>query len=772
MMLRVRTLSLALLTLLVASAFGVQAIAAVPATMAIEGRLASAAGGQVADGDYSLTFRIYATKGAKSALWTEKVAKVTVKGGAFRHALGSVVPLSAKLLAGATFVGLQVAAEPELARNPIHSAPFAMLAGLAQGIACTGCVSLGALKIDGDLDLGGNAIKAKVLSAGSLQAATVTAGAFIGDGSKLTNVGAKAGKCQSGKVVTGIAGDGSLICASTASSLPKDGLEQVSNGVLTNVYIASAGSKKTPVKIEDNNPIGVYDTINLPDIGNVEKLSVSLKITNSDISGLEVILYDPNNAKYVLHAKSGSGQTLQGTWPTPNKLVSGNLGAWSGKNPKGLWRLRVVDNKFLNNGIDGELVSWSVGGGGLSNKVVTGKGVIWGKNGLQAEANSGPPDICAPLLTGRVYLDTKKGGFYVCDGGDWRLLLMETLCGNKVVNSDETCDDGNLISGDGCTAKCQKNVCGDGVVWKGKESCDDGNKVNNDACSNTCVANFKSVTFTTCGQSGRVGPSQNQCNNAYGAGNFLQGKVTVSSGIQSWKVPHTGVFRIETWGAKGGSAPGQAGGNGARMRGDFALSAGDVLWILVGQQGTGKQSSGGGGGTFVARGSSYQNAKPLIVAGGGGGGRSSSYVGPGRPGTTSTSGTAGKYAGGANGNGGKRSGGSVGGFAGGGFYTDGQQGPNSGTSGLAFVKGGAGGKQQDNSSNLAEDGGFGGGGGAMHNQNQGSGGGGGYSGGGAGHDSGGGPGWGGGGGSFNAGQNVSNSTGANSSHGKVTIATP
>ena len=761
-----------LLAALACLALSSVAQAAVPGTIAIEGRLATAAGGQVADGDYALTFRLYASKDAKTALWTELTAKVALKGGAFQHALGSIAPLNTKLLSGATHVGLQVAAEPELARVPVHAAPFALVAATADGLACTGCVSMGALKADGDLDLGGNAIKAKVISAGSVQATTIAANAFVGDGSKLTGVGTKAGKCPAGQLVNGIAGDGSLLCVSAAGSLPKDGLAQVSNGVLTNDYVASASSKNTPLAIQDNNPIGMYDSIDLPDIGSVQKLSVTIDIANSDIAGLDVILYDPNNAAYTLHSKSGSGQKLKATYPEPTKVAVGDLSVWSGKNPKGKWRLRVVDTKFLNNGNDGQLLSWSVGGGGLSNKVVTGDGVIWGKNGLQTQASAGAPEACTALGRGRMYIDTAKGGFYVCDGGDWRRLQMDALCGNKVVNSDETCDDGNTVSGDGCTDKCQKNVCGDGIIWIGKEQCDDGNQNDADACSNTCVSKFKAVTFTTCGQTGRLGPSQNQCNAAYGAGNELNGKVTVASGIQRWTVPYNGTFRIETWGAKGGSAPGFAGGNGARMRGDFQLKVGDVLWILVGQQGTGKQSSGGGGGTFVGVGPALAQAKPLIVAGGGGGGRSGNWTGPGKPGNTTPNGTAGKYAGGVNGNGGKRNNGTVGGFAGGGYYTDGQNnGGNSGTSGLAFIKGGEGGKQQDNSSNLAEDGGFGGGGGAMHNQNQGSGGGGGYSGGGAGHDDTG-PGWGGGGGSFNGGANVSNSEGANADHGKVTISAP
>ena len=54
------------------------------------------------------------------------------------------------------------------------------------------------------------------------------------------------------------------------------------------------------------------------------------------------------------------------------------------------------------------------------------------------------------------------------------------------------------------------------------------------------------------------------------------------------------------------------------MKGTFPLLKGEIIKILVGQEGGINRhwsSSGGGGGTFVVRG----NNKPLIIAGGGGG---------------------------------------------------------------------------------------------------------------------------------------------------------
>ena len=94
------------------------------------------------------------------------------------------------------------------------------------------------------------------------------------------------------------------------------------------------------------------------------------------------------------------------------------------------------------------------------------------------------------------------------------------------------------------------------------------------------------------------------------------------SGIQQWTVPHTGDYRIEVIGGAGGyglgSNNGQYRGRGARLRGNFRLSKGETIQILVGQEGSinlNGDSCGGGGGTFVVRGSNT----PLIIAGGGGG---------------------------------------------------------------------------------------------------------------------------------------------------------
>ncbi|MFP6683264.1 MAG: amidohydrolase family protein, partial [Polyangiaceae bacterium] len=85
-----------------------------------------------------------------------------------------------------------------------------------------------------------------------------------------------------------------------------------------------------------------------------------------------------------------------------------------------------------------------------------------------------------------------------------------TDCGDGVVDEGETCDDGNLADGDGCSASCGiENGCGDGVIDKG-EACDDGNLEDGDGCSSTC------------GQEGDCGNGKLEAGEACDDGNTVQ----------------------------------------------------------------------------------------------------------------------------------------------------------------------------------------------------------------------------------------------------------
>lgn len=234
-----------------------------------------------------------------------------------------------------------------------------------------------------------------------------------------------------------------------------------------------------------------------------------------------------------------------------------------------------------------------------------------------------------------------------------------------------------------------------------------------------------------------------------------------TSGIITWKVPTTGNYSFEIWGARGGNGaggPNYLGGYGARMKGTFALNNGDSIKILIGQMG-GASYGGGGGGTFVT----YANNVPLIVAGGGN--TASPWSSTASHAVTTTSGVSGS-SGLAGGSGG--TGGAGGGACAGGAGLTGDGGASSCGSTISpksFTNGGAGGTTCNSI------GGFGGGAGSDGCCQGSSGPGGGYSGGGG---TNGGSTYGGGGGSYNNGTSQSNDAGnsgtaTRSNNGQVII---
>lgn len=281
-----------------------------------------------------------------------------------------------------------------------------------------------------------------------------------------------------------------------------------------------------------------------------------------------------------------------------------------------------------------------------------------------------------------------------------------------------------------------------------------------------CSTSFAQIfTFTNAGATGNQGPTQAQVNTAY-TGTPLAGQVTVTAGIQFWTVPYTGQYIIEVQGAKGG---GTNGGLGASMIGEFSLTQGQVLKILVGQQGDGltvnRNDYSGGGGSFVAT----NTNTPLIVAGGGGGAQVSGQFTNATI-TTLANGASSGYSNGQpgnNGNGGTHINQTTDGGAG--FLTNGSSG-NPNPAPQSFVNGGQGGCNTW-SAGCGAQGGFGGGGASNRDSPSfnGAGGGGGYSGGAASYGNPGDPPAAGGGASFNSGTNQINTAGVNNGHGIVII---
>jgi len=409
--------------------------------MLYEGYLTSAGGGPAADGSYTVTFSLYDGEKAATAFWQEANVKISVSGGVFSYALGATKPVSIGQLQSvkSLWIGVKIGAESELPRSMVHSVPFAHVAQAANGLLCTGCVSVKSIKFDDNIDLGGNSIKAKGITAVTITASTVQAQQFIGDGSKLTGITIPTGTCKAGELVNGIKADGSLSCASAAASLPKDGLDEVSNGVLKNQFVESFSMPATDKDkgIPDNTGVDLVSSINVPGLGTTEQFfRIAVDLQNSDLSTVSVTLLPPNDKKVGITLCDPCGnknaKTLKTSYPDKSKVKTGDLSKWIGKDPKGIWNLKVKDVAFclpqldavncdVKNSRDGKLNSWSLSTQVLSNQkvqvtgdlVVTGK-VLTENKEIKLGAVS---DVCDASRAGVVRF--KNGAFEGCNGKSW-----------------------------------------------------------------------------------------------------------------------------------------------------------------------------------------------------------------------------------------------------------------------------------------------------------------------------------------------------------------
>ncbi|XP_051804129.1 ALK tyrosine kinase receptor isoform X1 [Acanthochromis polyacanthus] len=140
---------------------------------------------------------------------------------------------------------------------------------------------------------------------------------------------------------------------------------------------------------------------------------------------------------------------------------------------------------------------------------------------------------------------------------------------------------------------------------------------------------FNRWTFHTCGASGPEGPTPTQCLNSYRNSNV---SVTVGTrgpfkGIQMWRVPETGSYRITAYGAAGGrSVMAMSGSHGVCITGEFLLKKDELLYILVGQQGEDACPNPNGMLNKICQEQSGPMVNKTQVKGGGGGGGGATYV--------------------------------------------------------------------------------------------------------------------------------------------------
>ncbi len=114
--------------------------------------------------------------------------------------------------------------------------------------------------------------------------------------------------------------------------------------------------------------------------------------------------------------------------------------------------------------------------GGAGSGVVCGNGIIEDEETCD-DGNQSADDGCNRRCR-------QQEGF-VCEGEP---SVCESVCGDGLIRGDEACDDGNTDADDYCSADCSTvtGSCGDGEL-QAQEACDDGNGVDDDYCSNDCT---------------------------------------------------------------------------------------------------------------------------------------------------------------------------------------------------------------------------------------------------------------------------------------------
>ncbi len=150
--------------------------------------------------------------------------------------------------------------------------------------------------------------------------------------------------------------------------LPPDGLDEVSNGLLTTTFDATFSSTETPKTVPDAYLGGITDVITVPDVGKIQDVTVSLNVQHPSASDLKVVLTAPGGQTFLLH---DHGEPLGGgivtSFDEETQPLEGDLSVLDGTYATGDWTLKLVDDQLEN---EGTLLLWSVNVEALSEQSV------------------------------------------------------------------------------------------------------------------------------------------------------------------------------------------------------------------------------------------------------------------------------------------------------------------------------------------------------------------------------------------------------------------
>jgi subtilisin-like proprotein convertase family protein len=425
------------LALLVMAA-SLSAMAAPPAMMNTQGVLLTQSGAPVADGIHALSFSLYVSSVDPSPLWTENNDAVAIQGGFYSALLGAATQIPPSLFQNHSelWLGVKVNGGSELPRGRLLTVAYAfeanhaLIATAAESLQCSGCLSEETLGFDLGTKIQDGSKAACYDTLAELRAILDTVYAPLNHTHGGGDITSPVAQCLQAADALGLEGRSLAQVKSEIlseldlsaylkkgdkidqSQLPANGLDEVSNGILRSQFTKSFPAADLPLEVKDYFPPGITSSLNIPDVGLVESIRASVRLSNSAIQHLSARLTDPDGATYILFDGGASGTTLDETYPEPNAPVSGDLATWSGRNPKGTWTLTIIDSHFDGGTTDGTLNSWSLTISSLSssNLLVTGNVTLNGSLSTQLVAGElidtmeGPQAIFVSPTDNRVHL--------------------------------------------------------------------------------------------------------------------------------------------------------------------------------------------------------------------------------------------------------------------------------------------------------------------------------------------------------------------------------
>lgn len=140
------------------------------ANLSVQGSIQNSSGIALADGKYSVVFRLYESESGGTPVWSETHPELEVSGGLYSAALGLITPLTASF-DKPYFLGVSVGDSPELyPRARLSSSPYALsLVGQSNLFPSTGTIGVGTKTPDpgSQLHVKNSAGAAKVVVEGS-----------------------------------------------------------------------------------------------------------------------------------------------------------------------------------------------------------------------------------------------------------------------------------------------------------------------------------------------------------------------------------------------------------------------------------------------------------------------------------------------------------------------------------------------------------------------------------------------------------------------------